>query len=74
MKAHQDLDMQYQDFSWEAKMNCDCDILASKVQDCILSKSHIPDKYQLPPGHEATLEGNGIFITEHVPMAIRNAV
>ena len=55
-------------------MNCDCDILASKVQDCILSKSHIPDKYQLPPGHEATLEGNGIFITEHVPMAIRNAV
>lgn len=74
VKAHQDSDMEYKDLSWEAKMNCDCDILASEVQDCILCKSHISDKYQLPPGHEVTLVVNGIFITAHVPMAIRNAV
>jgi len=74
VKAHQDSDMEYKDLSWEAKMNCDCNILASEVQDCILCKSHISDKYQLPPGHEVTLVVNGIFITAHVPMAIRNAV
>jgi len=55
-------------------MNCDSDILAFKVRDCIFCKSHNPDKCQLPPGHEATLEVNGIFITAHVKMAIRNSV
>jgi len=64
----------YEDLSWKAKLNCDCDHQATMVRTCTQCLGSKAQAYQLPPGHSASLQiRNTVVTTNMMPMAIRNA-
>ena len=77
MKSHQydqyD-EREYDQVSWQAKLNCDCDQQAVSVRECHTCAFNSQVPYKLPPGHAATLQIGNTFIIKHLPLAVRNAV
>jgi hypothetical protein len=72
VKAHQDNDCAYEDFSWKAKLNCDCDHQATMVPTYTQCLGSPAQAYQLPPGHSASLQIRNTVVTTNMPTAIRN--
>jgi hypothetical protein len=73
IKSHQDDGVPYKDLSWQAKMNCDCDALAEATCKCEHCSKSADSLYRLPPGHCATVEIDGRYITSHLALEIREA-
>ena len=73
IKSHQDSDTDYSTHSWKAKLNCDCDHLTGSAWQSSECCPRHKAPYLIPPGHIASLQINGNFITSHIATAIREA-
>ena len=73
IKSHQDDSREYNDLPWQAKLNCDCDQLAGASRKCQICLDTLQKRYDLPTGHIASLEIDGIIVTSHVATAIKEA-
>jgi hypothetical protein len=73
IKSHQDIDCNYDNLTWQAKLNCDCDEAAENVRKCSECERKAHRHYTLPPGHGATLVIDGKYITSYISKAIKEA-
>ena len=73
IKSHQDHSRDYNDLPWQAKLNCDCDQMAGASRKCQICLDTLHKGYDLPTGHIASLEIDGLIITSHVATAIKEA-
>ena len=73
IKSHQDIDRDYNDLTWQAKLNCNCDTAAESVRSCVECTRTAHRHYTLPPGHGATLRIGGRFITSHIQQEVKEA-
>jgi hypothetical protein len=63
---------EYADLPWKAKLNCNCYALADSVRTCEVCMSS-PSHFSLCPGHGATLEIQGKYITANLVHEIKEA-
>ena len=73
IKSHQDDSRAYNDLPWQAKLNCNCDQMAGASCKCQICCDTLHKGYDLPTGHIASLEIDGLIITSHVATAIKEA-
>jgi hypothetical protein len=73
IKSHQDDSRVYNDLPWQVKLNCDCDQMAGASCKCQVCLYSMHKRYDLPTGHIASLEIDGLIITSHVTTAIKEA-
>ena len=73
VKSHQDNSIPYDELPWQAKLNCDCDQSAGSSRTCSQCLSTLHTHYELPTGHGASLEIEGVVITSHIASAIKEA-
>jgi hypothetical protein len=73
IKSHQDDSRAYNDLPWQAKLNCNCDQMAGASRKCQVCLDTLHKRYDLPTGHIASLEIDGLIITSHVATAIKEA-
>ena len=73
VKSHQDNSITYDELPWQAKLNCDCDQSAGSSRTCSKCLSTLHTHYELPTGHGASLEIEGVVITSHIASAIKEA-
>ena len=73
IKSHQDDCRDYNDLPWQAKLNCDCDQMAVASHKCQICLDTMQKRYDMPSGHIASLEIDGLIITSHVATAIKEA-
>ena len=73
VKSNQDNSIPYDELPWQAKLNCDCDQSAGSSCTCSQCLSTLHTHYELPTGHGASLEIEGVVITSHIASAIKEA-
>ena len=73
IKSHQDDSRAYNGFSWQVKLNCNCDQKAGASCKCQIRCDTLHKGYDLPTGHIACLEIDGLINTSHVATAIKEA-
>jgi hypothetical protein len=73
VKSRQDNSITYDELPWQAKLNCDCDQLAGSLHTCSQCLSTLHTHYELPTGHGASLEIEGVVITSHIAPAFKEA-
>jgi hypothetical protein len=71
VKSQQDNSIAYNELPWQTKLNCDCDQSAGSSHTCSKCLSTLHTRYELPTGHGASLEIEGVVITSHIASAIK---
>ncbi len=73
VKSHQDDEVSYNQLTWQARLNCDCDALAELPRTCQQCKTERTPKHILPPGHGASLSIGKMYVTGHMAQEVKQA-
>ena len=73
VKSHQDNDRDFEDLGWQAQLNCICDRMVEETRECQHCVAVGHKHYSLQPGHGATRDFSGTYVTSHMAHAVKNA-